>query len=188
MVPTVIRGGENSRWGDARMLTVRSCLSCVLLLALMALAGCRSVLNLPPAQEPRGGFSVLVGLPDQPTTERVFADVGTFAQEHGFVRLSDSSAPALDPATHQPTAPAPLRYLRGKIGLDVSYDAAHLRVVVSLHSTGSGGDRRFISQFNGGFYQQYVGKYGTGVLSLDDEADERSVPVRNSGRDGRGQR
>ena len=149
---------------------------------LGTLGGCRSVLNLPPVQEIRGGFTVLAGLPDQPNATRVFADVGTFASQRGFVRESGTSATQVDPTTQQPVPSGAERYRRDTIKLDVSYDAAHLRVIAFLHSNGGNSDRRFIGQFYRDFRQTYAGSYGgDGTIVENSFADEASVPTRGGG-------
>ena len=155
---------------------------CALLLSLAVLGGCRSVLNLPPVQEIQGGFTVPVEVPGQPTAARVFADVGSFAQQRGFVRESAPATAQLDPNTHQPLPPAPVRYLRDKLKLDVVFDADHLRVTAYLHSAGGGGDRRFIGQFDRDFSQEYAGIYGgEGSISETNYADPANVPPRTTG-------
>ena len=168
------------------MFTLRRFLPRALLLALLSLAGCRSVLNLPPAAEIRGGFTVSVEVPPQPSAARVFADIGAFAGRRGFVRQGARKAPSIDPATHQPLPPAPERYLLGKIALEVSYDASHLRVSAYLHS-GSGHDRKVIARFYPDFDQEYVPRYGdeTTINELN-FGDDSSSPPRSRGSSGRG--
>ena len=151
----------------------------VALLWLGALGGCRSVLNLAPLQEPRGGFTVLAGLPDQPSVVRVFADVGTLAGQHGFARVSAASATQVDPTTQQPVPTGTERYQRGTMKLEVSYDAGHLRVVALLHGPGGEGERRFIRQFYRDFQQAYAGSYGGAIVEINAD-DVPSVPPRGS--------
>ena len=150
-------------------------LACLLL--LIPLTGCRSVLNLPPPQETRGGFTVAVNVPGQPTAAQVFADVGAYARGRGFVR---QGAPSAQPA------PAPERYLSGKITLDVVYDAEHLSVVADLHSFSHQLGRKFIGEFYQGFRQQYGGSYGDeGVIVENENTDDTGSPLRGGGNRGK---
>ena len=159
---------------------------CWLLLTLAALAGCRSVLNLPPLQEPRGGFTVLAGLPDQASAVRVFADVGTFAGQRGFVRESARATAQVDPATGLSVPSGPERYGREKLKLDLSYDAAHLRVIAYLHGPGGEGERRFIHQFAHDFSQTYAASYGgEGAIAENNFTDDASGLPHGGGSGGR---
>ena len=167
------------------MFTVHRFSSCALLLTVAALTGCRSVLNLPPAQEIRGGFTVSAGLSGQPSAARVFTDIGTFAQHRGFVRQSAPMTTQIDPVSQQPVPTAPERYRHDKIKLDVSYDAAHLRVLAFLHSPGGGSDRRVIGQFYQDFHRAYAGSYGgDGAMFENTYTDDAGAVQQGSG--GRG--
>ena len=158
-----------------------------LFLAVSLLAGCRSVLNLPPVQEPRGGFTVLAGLPDQASAVRVFADVGSFAGQRGFVRGSASAKAEVDPATGQPVPFGPERYGQEKLKLDLSYDAAHLRVIAYLHGPGGEGERRFIHQFAHDFSQTYAASYGgAGAITENTFTDDASGRPHGGGSTGGG--
>ena len=145
----------------------------------------------PPAppevkQELRGGFTVPVEVPGQPTAPRVVSDIGTFAQARGFVRQGGPATFNVDPVTHQPSAAASERYLQGKIMLDLSYDATHLRVVAFLHSPGSSHDRKLINQFDQDFAQQYGGRYGDQATIVESDFPENpAVPLRSGGGDRR---
>ena len=145
------------------MFTFRRLLSCSFLLPLAALAGCSLLPGGPAPQEKRyfqGGFSVRVDGPGLPSAKSVAADIGTFAQQRGFVRQSARSAPSTDPATHEPLPAPPERYVMGSIVLEVSRQAAERRVSAYLHGSGPEGDRKFIDRFDRGFDQQYAGRYG----------------------------
>ena len=144
----------------ACMFALPTSLRNALALSLLALVSCRSVLNLPPAQDIHGGLTVAVGLPGQPSATQVFADAGAFARRRGFVRQGEPPAAQMDPATHQPLPPSQERYLAGKMALDVTYDPAHLRVVADLHSPGALHDRQFMKTFTRDFRQQYGASYG----------------------------
>ena len=159
---------------------------CGLLLGLAALVGCRSVLNLPPLQEPRGGFTVLAGLPDQPTIVRVFADVGAFATQRGFGRVSVPSTTQVDSTTQQPVPSGTARYQRGTLKLEVFYDAARLRVAAYLHGPGGEGERRSIREFSRDFQQAYAGSYGGNGFIAENTFDEEASRSPGGGRVGGG--
>ena len=182
------------------MFTVRHFLRWASLLSLAALAGCEmfstdawqrpSPFSGPPPpppekHEPQGGFTVLVDVPGQPTSARVVADVGNFAQQRGFVRQGAAPAPPVDPAAHQPLGLAPERYVLGKIVLDVSYEAAHLSVNANLHSFSHELNRKFVDRFYSDFHQQYAGRYGDEdvIIEHDYEEDAGGAPgkVRTGG-------
>ncbi len=125
---------------------------------LAALAGCEymqspSILTTAPptvapakggSRESRGGFSVLVDAPGQPTAARAVADVGAFAQRRGFTSLSST-----------PTA---ARYVSGKIALDVFFREQDSHVVAQLHCVGL--SRRFAEDFYRDFNREYAPRYG----------------------------
>ena len=137
-----------------------------LLLLLVALAGCTEYLGAPPPQETRGGFTVLVDAAGQPTDARVVADIAAFAQRRGFV--------------HQPATPE--RYLLGNIELDVTYDAAHLRVVAFLHTFSHQLSHKFIDRFYQDFHQEYAARYGDeDPIFENDYMDDASSPPRGGG-------
>lgn len=166
------------------MFTLRCFLCAVLLSTGFALAGCEYLSNVEP-QENHGGFNVLVDLPGQPTAPRVFADIGTFARQRGFVRTTAPAAPPVDPAAHQPPPPAPERYVLGKITLDVTYDTTHLWVSAYLHGFSHRLDHKFIDNFYQGFAQENAGRYGdTDTIIESDDGSGAAVPSRGGGRRG----
>ena len=153
---------------------------------MVVLVGCATMLNIQP-QETTGGFYVLVDVPGQPAASRVVADVGAFAQRRGFVRQSVSPAPTSDPAAHQPLPPAPERYKLGKITLDVTYQADHLRVAAYLHSFSSQLSHKFIESFDEDFAQEQAGRYGDqDTIFETDFSNGSGIPLRGSGGHARG--
>lgn len=156
------------------------------LFALVALGGCEawqqpSILTtrpMTPAPEPkrevRGGFTVTVDVPGQPASARVMADIGEFARQRGFVHQSGASSTAAQ------------RFTLDKIVLDVSYDAAHLLVRAYLHSSGYGGDRKIIAQFDADFQAKYDGLYGDQSAILESDYGDGTAVSPARGRGGRG--
>ncbi len=166
------------------MFNPRRFLPCVLLPALVALAGCEafssdywqspSVLGkAPPAQEKpsklenKGGFVVFVDGPGQPPAARVAADIGAYAQSRGFTRRSAAGA-------------VPERYVQGAIFLDVAYQPAEHRVSAYLHSA------KFNRKLNDEFYQGFDGRYGRSYGEEDpilesDYVDDAGGPLRGIG-------
>ena len=165
------------------MSIFRRLIACVCLCSLSALGGCAvtssdfwqspSILTTRPPPPPpeakreiRGGFTVAVDVPGQPTSARVISDIGAFARQRGFVLQGANPAP-------------PQRYVSGKIILEISYDAAHLRVSAYLHSSGNGSDRKLIGQFDADFQEKYAGVYGDqSAISESDYGDNVTGPSR----------
>lgn len=125
----------------------------------VALAGCTSgywqspsiLTTAPPppaaregSHESKGGFSVLVDAPGQPTAARAVADIGAFAQRRGFVRVGTFGGAA--------------RYASGKVVLDVFFREQDSHVIASLHCVGL--SRRFAEDFYRGFNREYAPQYG----------------------------
>ncbi len=139
------------------MLILRSLLAGALLAALV---GCSSgywqspsiLTTAPPdpgparagSHESRGGFSVLVNAPGQPTAARAAADIGAYARRQGFVQVS--------------TGANGTRYVLGKVALDVFFREEDLHVVARLHSVGL--SRRLAEDFYRGFNREYAPQYG----------------------------
>ena len=125
---------------------------------LTILAGCDymqspSILTTAPpvvastkgtSHDSRGGFSVLVNAPGQPTAARAAADIGAYAQRRGFVQVS--------------TGAGGTRYVSGKVMLDVFFREEDLHVVARLHCVGL--SRRLAEDFYRGFNREYAPQYG----------------------------
>ncbi len=137
----------------------RSILSRFLIgLLLVPLAGCAymqspSILTTAPptvapapagSHESKGGFSVLVGAPGQPNSERVLADINAYARQRGFVP--------------EWSAGGTTRSVSGKIMLDVFLRESDLHVMAMLHCVGL--SRRYAEDFYRGFNKEYAVRYG----------------------------
>ena len=96
------------------------------------------------SHESRGGFSVLVNAPGQPTAVRAAEDIGAYARRRGYVQVS--------------TGAGGTRYVSGKVALDVFFREEDLHVVARLHCVGL--SRRLAEDFYRGFNKEYASQYG----------------------------
>lgn len=148
--------------------------------ALTVLSGCVSGPERPKPRGSQGGFSVLVDGPNHPASARVIADIGAFAQAQGFARQPARSGAPMDPVTREPIPTAPERYLRGEVGLDVSYQPATHRVSAYLHSAESTREIKTIRQFYREFHQQYAPRYGApdpiSETAFSDDSNGPEIP------------
>ena len=96
------------------------------------------------SRESKGGFSVLVDAPGQPTAARAVADIGAYAQRHGFVQIAATSEAG--------------RYSSGKVTLDVFLRESDLHGIALLHCVGL--SRGYAEDFYRGFNREYAPRYG----------------------------
>ena len=66
----------------------------------------------------------------------------------------------MDPVTRESIPTAPERFLRGTIGLDISYQPSTHRVNAYLHSAESTRDIKNIERFYRDFHREYAPRYG----------------------------
>ena len=162
------------------MFTRHRFLLAVTLLWLGALGGCRSVLNLAPLQEPRGGYRAggLAGPAERRPGFRGCRHVCRSARVcAGVGGVRDAGGPD-DPAAgadRYGALPA------GTLKLEVSYDAGHLRVVALLHGPGGEGERRFIRQFYRDFQQAHAGSYGGDIAEITADNEASVLPQGGGG-------